>query len=1275
MTRQATWSAAFAAWAGAPAGEDTSFDATLALFAPPARAELAQHIQRAATEGASFDVIVALADETRPGATARVRGEPIQSADSDTQVLCSVTPFPTLDSAPTPGAEPAERTLPPAPGARQRRLAQRLALVTAAHQIGVWEIDSERGTVYWNAQMHALYGIKASEVPRHTAAWLERHVLADDRTIVLNTVKLTLQQSDPTSDDLQTWRIEHRIVRGDGSVRWVESQSALMTDETGRRSLLGTSSDITARKDAEQRLRETLQRLQLATELAGVGIFVRDPVTGAGYWNAQTFELTGIAALPGSSLPPPFAEVARNLHPDDREQYFAAWQTSVGPERNAVHDYQLRVRTPTGVDRWLAVRGRHVRKLVAGVVVDITREKRSEMQATEAVRLLHLASEAGRVGIAERNLDTGAAYWNTTLFDLLGLPHDRKPPSREELLAMTHADDVAAVRQAWQQVIDGTQVVEFDSRQVRGDGQMRRMRTRAWAERRADGRPWRVLGAILDVTESHEAAARLAAALQRLKLATEAGGIGVWERDLRTGAGTWERTLFTMMDFAPPEAPSREATMGRLHPDDVAAAHAWWQRMLSTAEAHELEATFFRSNGASLRLVVRGLVERDAQGEPLRAVGTCMDVTHIRRTEQERALLIDRLQLASQMVRMGVWERRCEDDHEIWDERMCSIYGVGQPGWTPSQGDWISRIHPEDRAVVAARLAQQQQGGGTLSYRIVRADGAIRHIDDHLRVERNSRGEPVRMLGVHFDVTEQRQAQLERDELSNRMRMVAATLGIGVFDWLVPTHSSQWNDEMYALFGHTRESFRDKLWLDAVHPDDRDAARLWQQATLLDADAFNYEYRTLRPDGSVRWVATRGHVQRNRAGAAQRVIGLAWDVTETRLVASALRAKDIAERASAAKSEFLSRMSHELRTPLNAILGFSQLLELDRGHPLAPVQQERVTHIRTAGWHLLALINEVLELSRIEAGETPLDLVDVTLPPLIDQCLTLVRTEADVRGIALETRILVDAPIVRADGLRLKQVLLNLLSNAVKYNRDGGSVSVQVGPATVENETAVRIAVRDSGRGLTPAQLDKLYQPFNRLGLETAPIEGTGIGLIITRMLVEQMSGQLDVASEPGIGSEFSVTLRAASAVPTAAPSGPAPTPVVQAPRLDVSGCVMYVEDNPANRALVAAMMQLRPNVRLIMTHQGAGALALALAERPDLILLDMRLPDMDGIAVLGQVRGTPILAQVPCIALSANALAEDITAALDAGFDDYLTKPLDMASLLQCVDRRLLGR
>jgi PAS domain-containing protein len=260
------------------------------------------------------------------------------------------------------------------------------------------------------------------------------------------------------------------------------------------------------------------------------------------------------------------------------------------------------VTTQPGHDRWLSVRGRNVRggsghRLVAGVVVDITREKQREMQATEALRLLQLASETGRIGIAERNLETGAAYWNTTLFDLLGLPHDRQPPSREELLALTHADDVATAQQAWQQDVDSTEVVEFELRQMRSDGQLRRMRTRAWAERRADGTPWRVLGAIVDVTESHEAAARLAAALQRLKLATEAGGVGVWERDLRTGGGTWDRTLFAMMDFPPPEPPSREATLARVHPDDRPAAQAWWQKLLTAEGAHELEATFYRSDG------------------------------------------------------------------------------------------------------------------------------------------------------------------------------------------------------------------------------------------------------------------------------------------------------------------------------------------------------------------------------------------------------------------------------------------------------------------------------------------------------------------------------------------------------------------------------------------------------------------------------------------------------------------------------------------------------
>jgi hypothetical protein len=1028
-----------------------------------------------------------------------------------------------------------ERTLPPdLAAARQRRLAQHLALVTAAHAIGVWEIDIDTGAMQWNTQMLSLYGVESSGTPRHPAAWLERHILPEDRERVLRAARPAQPVTGENWPGANTRRIEHRIVRGDGQVRWIESQSALVEDEDGRRLMLGTSRDITERKESEQQLRDALQRLQWATDWARVGVFVRDPATAGGYWNPQMFDLFGLAPDPlQPTTPPPFERVAERVHPDDQARYQAYWRAIRDLREVALPDRPLRVLLPDGTVRWLTVRAQRIDGRidapVAGVAIDITDRMQSEKRAEENARRLQVASEAGRIGLSERNLLTGAGFWNATLLEFNGLPPDAPTPSRDDLLRACHPDDRPVLAQAWRELSEGSGVAEYEARTILPDGTVRWLRSRARVERDASGQPVRVVGAAVDVTEARAAAQRLSDALQRLTLAAEAGNIGIWERDLRDGSGAWDATLFKLMDFPPPVVPSREQTLARVHPDDRERAQAWWQRIVDGGEPQELEARFLRRDGTALYLVTRGVAERDADGVPLRVVGTTIDVSEQRRSEQERRVLFERLQLAMKTARMGVWERREPDEHETWDAQMRAIYGIDDPNWQPSRAAWLARIHPADRPGVEQQVAQlERNGGGALAYRIVRDDGSVRYIDDHLRIDRDDRGRITRMLGVHVDATDVRQTQLERDELMRRLQLATAAVGFGAYEWQPALNRSEWNDQMYALLGHTRESFRDLVWLDAVHPADRPLAQARMAEALAHGDTFALEYRTLWPDGTVRWLATRGQVQRAANGKAERVIGLHWDITESKVADSALRAKELAERASAAKSEFLSRMSHELRTPLNAILGFTQLLELDQSQRLAGTQVERVAHIRTAGWHLLTLINEVLDLSRIESGADRIEREAVAIAPLLERCAAMMQNEAARRRIALEILPIAATVQALADPVRLKQVLLNLLSNAIKYNRDDGRVTL----SAIADDKQVRLAVRDTGRGLSAEQLDKLYQPFNRLGLESAAIEGTGIGLVISLKLTERMGGRLDVWSEPGVGSEFSVTLPLAAGDP-----------------------------------------------------------------------------------------------------------------------------------------------
>jgi signal transduction histidine kinase/CheY-like chemotaxis protein len=372
-----------------------------------------------------------------------------------------------------------------------------------------------------------------------------------------------------------------------------------------------------------------------------------------------------------------------------------------------------------------------------------------------------------------------------------------------------------------------------------------------------------------------------------------------------------------------------------------------------------------------------------------------------------------------------------------------------------------------------------------------------------------------------------------------------------------------------------------------------------------------------------------------------------------------------ATRANQAKSEFLSRMSHELRTPLNSILGFGQILEMDE---LRARQRECVQQILTAGRHLLALINEVLDISRIEAGRLRLSLEPVGVAETVQGAIDLARPLATPRGVELRVELPDPGRHVLADRQRLHQVLLNLLANAVKYNRESG----RVGVACVETAPSrLQIRVTDTGRGIRPEDMPRLFTPFERLGAESDGVEGTGLGLAMAKHLVEAMNGTIAAESEVGVGSTFTVDLPLAAAPVAELPRPEPPAAAVAGG----AGVVLYIEDNLANFRLVEHVLQLRPGTRLLSSMQGQLGFELARDHRPDLVLLDLHLPDLPGEEVLQRLQEEPRTRSIPVIVLSADATPGQIDRLLAAGARVYLTKPIDVRQLLAALDTHLGGR
>ena len=445
----------------------------------------------------------------------------------------------------------------------------------------------------------------------------------------------------------------------------------------------------------------------------------------------------------------------------------------------------------------------------------------------------------------------------------------------------------------------------------------------------------------------------------------------------------------------------------------------------------------------------------------------------------------------------------------------------------------------------------------------------------------------------------------------------------------------------------------------------RRALRRWKPIRI---EVLNY-----RKDGSEFWVELNIVPVANEQGWYTHWVSVQRETTESKRAQKALeQARDEAEHANRAKSEFLSRMSHELRTPLNAILGFGQLLEMSE---LRPSQRESVTHVLHGGRHLLGLINEVLDISRIEAGMMEFSFEPVRVALAFREVVALVRPLAVQHGVTLHIMSGERTPrdtTVWADRQRLKQVLLNLVSNAIKYNRSAGRVELACEPA--EAGGFLRLSVRDTGRGIHPEDLAKLFVPFERLNVAAYDIEGTGIGLTISQRLVEALGGRIEVQSVVGEGSTFSFTLPVLAqpvvSNPAVPPGFPLP-PMAPGGRLPVR-TVLYIEDNLSNLKLVQEVFAQRGEVSLLSATRGHAGLAMAREHRPDLILLDLHLPDLPGDALLRALKEDERTRTIPVLMVSADAMPDQAKRLRELGAREFLTKPLEIPRFLQTVERTL---
>jgi len=729
---------------------------------------------------------------------------------------------------------------------------------------------------------------------------------------------------------------------------------------------------------------------------------------------------------------------------------------------------------------------------------------------------------------------------------------------------------------------------------------------------------------------------------------------------------------------------SLDAIRERVHPEDRAAVIKATSDALQGHHAVDVVARYLQLDNSWKPMLTRRVIQRDAAGRSLGLLGISLDISLLVREREDMLRLRERIGTVADAVSLGLWSREGDDDQVEWNETMYRLHerdpAEGPPGFEEYLACYVFAADVNNvrrgRADAERALPAIEQ----TEFRVRRSDGSLRWIYSWTRHELRN-GKSV-AFGLHLDVSDRREAEFELQQERERTLFSLQAAGVGVWRRIDATHA-YWSEAMYRLRGLEPDDPRPlhELNIACLHPDDVAHVNALALASRDHDQPYEWEFRVIWPDGSQHWLVTRGRAVRDPSGQLLYMAGVNVDVTERHNAQALAQEGQRLEQLKRTQSEFLARVSHELRTPMNAVLGFAQLLAMDGREPLSTRQAERVDRIEVAGRHLLALIDDVLDLARIDVDRQPLAADPVELDDLARETMDWVAAMAANAGISLRLQRPYLSGRVRADRRRLGQIAVNLLTNAIKYNRPGGWVEVGSSVRGADEREQWALIVRDSGRGLLPEQKKRIFEPFNRLGAELEGIAGTGIGLAIVRQLSERMGGQVEVDSQPGVGSEFRIWMPADTEATRPASLDEIdalPLRPADGRRLAKGAArgrrlrLLCIEDNPVNQLLVIELLGLRPEVELTCAGTGQDGIRQALEQRPDVVLLDMQLPDMHGSDVFAALRGRPVLGHCRFIALSANAMPADIEAARAIGFDDYWTKPINVARFLAGIDALL---
>jgi PAS domain S-box-containing protein len=1061
---------------------------------------------------------------------------------------------------------------------------------------------------------------------------------------------------------------------------------------------VGYLHDITGRIQAERQARfqahllDSMGEAVIAADASGRITYFNKAAEDLYKWSSD--EVIGLYVL-DVILPRQTLSLTKPLQ--EEVSLSARWKGEVKVQRKGGEIFRAQFTTEPILDEFGQSTG------IIAISTDITDRIRTQrelrLNASAQKRLLKRleaekqrladAQTIAKIGSYEHDHRTGKLTWSDETYRIFGVEKDEFKLSYEAILASLPVDERSERDLAYQTSLGSEALFEQDHQILLPDGTTKHVHERCTTSFDRTGKPIRTVGTCQDVTEQRLAQMALEQLRNEYKVILESVGDGIhgtdengivtFENDSSARILGWNR--FELLGKHGHSVIHHSKPDGSSFPQSECSIYA---TLMDGRVRRVDDEVFWRKDGSSVAVEYTVAPIYRSSPTPSGVVVVFRDISARRREEELLKGSQRDLANAQRLAQIGSWTYDLPEGSFSFSDEAFRIIGLEPGTIDPSWSNLIQYIHPDDRDLTGVTEVEERIPNETYEreLRILRPTGDVAYVRTKTRRLVDEHGATIRLEGTLEDITERRSAEMERDRFFTlSIDMLCIATRDGYFKRLNPAFER--------VLGFTTQELMDEAFLSFVHPDDKQATIDIFTSILEGNTVTQFVNRYRCKEGGYRWLQWMSIPFEDLIYAA------AHDITPVLLAEAELKqantelelrvarrtedlevsnreldlARQAADRANRAKSEFLSRMSHELRTPLNSILGFGQLL---RQEDLEAKTIESVDYILKGGRHLLSLINEILDFASIDAGRTTISIEPVSVPDLLQETVRLVEPLAIERGITLDLDSLSSSTsyYALADQQRLRQVIINLLSNGIKYNRRSGTLRVS---CSALDERQISISIQDTGFGIRESDLPKLFVPFERLEAAGSDIEGTGLGLALSDGLLKLMDGRLEVQSEFGIGSTFTVILPRSMAPEQNSLKSQEITNLPDS--LEPPGqlkTILCIEDNTSNLTLLDAIFASRANVRLLKAIQGSVGVDLANQHAPDLVLLDSHLPDLTGEEVLERLKRSDRTAQIPVIVVSADATRRRIESILQRGAIAYITKPLNIAEFLTEVDKVL---